>query len=153
MGKSKYLIDITNQQTLLPIHSQKVKSLARAVFVLEKVVASQPIELGIAFVNDRKIRFLNSKFHHQNKATDVLAFPMDISMPKEGPWMMGEVVVSVERALVHSKRFKMDFKKEVALYIVHGILHLLGYKDDQDHRAKKMWERQNYILEKAYRGI
>jgi probable rRNA maturation factor len=78
---------------------------------------------------------------------------MDISMPKEGPWVMGEVVISVERAWVQSKIFKMDFKKEVALYIVHGILHLLGYKDDQDHLAKKMWERQNFILDQSYRGI
>lgn len=148
-----YNVNVTNHQKRLPLHLRKIKRLAASVLTLEEVNMRNPIELGIMLVSDRKMRLLNAKFHYQDKNTDVLAFPIDVSVPKEGPWILGEVVVSVERAAVQSKIFRMDVKKEVALYIIHGILHLLGYRDDKPLLAKRMWERQNYILKTIYRGI
>lgn len=150
---AKYIIDVRNQQSHLRLRIQSVKALAESVLKLEKVCARVPIELSISLVNDRQIRKLNRTFHYEDRATDVLAFPIDLSPEGGRTWMLGEVVVSVERALAQSKVFMTHFKKEVALYVVHGILHLLGYRDHRAALARKMEKRQDFILKKAYRGI
>ena len=87
--------------------------------------------LHVALVTDRTIARLNRQFHHVAAATDVLAFDYGGE---------AELVVSVERAVAQARRYRSTPGRELALYVVHGILHLQGYRD-HDARGRRAMRR------------
>lgn len=92
-------------------------------------------ELSIVLTGDRQIRKLNHEFRHVDAATDVLAFAMREGEGKElHQGVLGDVVVSVERARIQAARAGRDVLSEVTMLVAHGVLHLLGW--DHDTRAK-----------------
>lgn len=93
-------------------------------------------------MDDKKIAKLNKKFLHKLEATDVLAF--DIS-GKSSPAVRWDMAVSCETAMRNARIFDTALVNEIYLYVIHGVLHLLGY----DHRAAK--GRQ--LMEKKSRQI
>lgn len=147
-----YIVEVNNRSRS-NFCKEKIGNLAKAVFKSERIESLIPIELSISLVSGQSIGNLNRKFHAQNKATDVLAFPIDQDPPRDGIWAFGEVVVCPQRARVQARIFGSDFRKEVARYIVHGLLHLLGYRDHTRGLSDKMWKKQEAILDKFYRGI
>jgi probable rRNA maturation factor len=97
--------------------------------------------LSIAFVTNAAIRRINRRFLGHDYATDVLSFPLGVD-----PW--GELVISADYARAEARRRGIPVEEELLRYVVHGILHLLGY-DDRDPRARKrMWARQERELRK-----
>ena len=98
-------------------------------------------------VTDNYIKDLNRKYRGVEEATDVLAFPM-----QEGefsglhPHLLGDVVISVERAREQAREFGHRFEEELSLLTIHGLLHLLGYDDFTVRGRKKMEVREKEIL-------
>lgn len=89
-----------------------------------------PLEvLGIILVNDAQIADYNARFHQRAGPTDVLTFHYD---------GMGELVISTEQALANARRFHTTPRRELALYVVHGILHLHGYDDGTPNARRRM---------------
>ena len=113
-------------------------------------------EVSVTFVDDEGIRELNKKFRNLDKPTDVLSFPLlDYEGESEEPFFdelchnLGDIVISLERAMAQANEFGHSFEREVAFLTAHSMLHLLGYdhelsdEDDADMRA-----RQNDIMER-----
>ena len=113
-------------------------------------------EVSVTFVDDEGIRELNNKFRGMDKPTDVLSFPLlDYEGESEEPFFdelchnLGDIVISLERAMAQANEFGHSFEREVAFLTAHSMLHLLGYdhelsdEDDADMRA-----RQNDIMER-----
>lgn len=113
------------------------------------------VEVSVTFVDDEGIRELNNKFRKMDKPTDVLSFPlMDYEGESEEPYFdelahnLGDIVISLERAMAQANEFGHSFEREVAFLTAHSMLHLLGYdhelseEDDADMR-----KRQNDIME------
>ncbi len=110
-------------------------------------------EVSITFCDNRKIRAMNKKFRNIDKETDVLSFPlfdedgMDAHVT-ELDCMLGDVVISLEKAREQADEYGHSFEREVAFLCVHSVLHLLGYdhvtseEDDKDMRR-----RQSEIME------
>ena len=127
---------------------RKIKDLVAFVFKKERAL-SKTNEISILLTNNSKIKRLNEKYLSKKRPTDVLSFSM-----REGAFgylhneIVGDVVVSVEQANIVSKESKTSFEKEVWLYVVHGVLHLLGYNDNTKKNAAKMEERCQTILKK-----
>jgi probable rRNA maturation factor len=96
--------------------------------------------VSIAFVGDAEIRKLHLDFLGKDQATDVLSFPL--AEPAEaGPGRLaGEVVVSVDTARREAARRGRRLEDELALYAVHGVLHLVGY-DDREPAARRRMRR------------
>ena len=94
---------------------------------------------------DRRIRALNKKYLRHDYATDVISFGLDGGPPAESG-MLGDIVVSVETAEKTARRLGIPFKEELARYLVHGTLHLLGYDDRKTAERKRMHARQERIL-------
>ncbi|HEV2439622.1 MAG TPA: rRNA maturation RNase YbeY [bacterium] len=122
-----------------------------------------PPDVGVALVDDAYIRVLNREYRGGDYATDVLAFPMDGSRAPlgdpgfagrggaggagEGGPVLGDIVISIQRAREQARQFKQPLRREVALLVIHGLLHLLGYDDETEAAASVMWSRQKELLE------
>ena len=114
------------------------------------------VEVSVTFVDDEGIRELNKKFRGLDKPTDVLSFPLlDYEGESEEPFFdelchnLGDIVISLERAMAQANEFGHSFEREVAFLTAHSMLHLLGYdheiseEDDADMRR-----RQNDIMDR-----
>ncbi len=118
--------------------------LKKAAFLtLQTELGEKEKEISITLVSDNKIRQLNRKFHKVDSFTDVLAFPMedDFVSTKD---ILGDVVISPEVALRQAK--KHSFEDELALLVIHGVLHLLGYRDEKKKMREMMENRERKIL-------
>ena len=107
-------------------------------------------EVSVTFVDDEGIRELNNKFRGMDKPTDVLSFPLlDYEGESEEPFFdelchnLGDIVISLERAMAQANEFGHSFEREVAFLTAHSMLHLLGYdhelseEDDADMRRRQ----------------
>ncbi|MEA3305369.1 MAG: rRNA maturation RNase YbeY [Candidatus Omnitrophota bacterium] len=123
------------------------KKLKSAVTFILKKIGIDDAELSIVFTTDSGIKRLNSLYRGQNRPTDVLAFSMREGKPlKKDSLILGDIAISVDRAREQAKRFKSSFKKEIYLYIIHGLLHLTGYDDRTRSAEKQMREKETAIL-------
>lgn len=105
--------------------------------------------LSIVLTDDEQIRRLNARYRHVERATDVLAFAASEgeAMPKESLNYLGDVVISVPTAGRQALEEGHSLDAELALLIVHGCLHLLGYVHDTREDRELMWRRQREILD------
>ncbi|MCK4916916.1 MAG: rRNA maturation RNase YbeY [Candidatus Omnitrophica bacterium] len=90
------------------------------------------------------IKNLNKKYFKKNLPTDVISFPLKDDLE---PDYLGEVVVSVETAVNVSKDLDIKWQKELFLYLVHGVLHLIGYDDMTKVKRLVMEKKQEELLE------
>lgn len=101
-----------------------------------KLVKLKVPELSIVVVSDGQIKNLNKKYLKRNKATDVLAFDY------------GEIIICLPRAKRQAKELKHSLKEELAILLIHGILHLAGYNDETKKDFNKMLSKQQEIWRK-----
>lgn len=121
-------IHIFDSQKDLLIDQLQVTALIKEILAVENEVCN---EVAVHFVSEARICQLHAEFFDDPSPTDCISFPMDDSSEELGYRMLGEVFVCPKVALEYAKTHNQDPYEETALYITHGILHLLGY-DDQD---------------------
>lgn len=100
-------------------------------------------DLNIIYCNDRVIADLNRRFKFKDGVTDVLAFNLDDQIDYA---VMGEIYIDLQQARRQAAENKVSFMEEVTRLTIHGVLHLLGYRDDTTGRRKKMWALQEKYL-------
>lgn len=119
------------------------------------------VELSLLITGDEIVRDLNHRYRGINDTTDVLSFALadeesDTSsfiIPPDGIIHLGEVIISYPRAAMQSERAGHGIDKEIALLIVHGILHLLGYDHDDPAREIEMRGLEQKILDDVARKL
>ncbi len=98
-------------------------------------------------VDNREIRNLNRKYRGVNRATDVLAFSQrEGEFKKISPGLLGDIVISLPQAKIQARALGHSFKEEMAVLIIHGILHLLGYDDGNVNQRKRMFVKQEQLM-------
>ena len=132
----------------------KLKMLVRRAILatLEYEDVAVDLEISVTFTNNEGIRELNREYRNIDRATDVLSFPQinydegeDIS---DGE-MLGDIVISLERAREQAEEFGHSFERECAFLCAHSTLHLLGYDHEiSDEDDADMRRRQREIMEK-----
>jgi len=132
-------INIQNCQKKNKISVEILKNLVSKIHI--KI---PPSKVNVILVSDRKITQLNKKFLGKNIPTDVLSFPISKDC--------GEIVISTETAERNAKIYSYSLEKEILYLIIHGILHLKGYKDNNRKDALKMKKQQNIIFKKLLDG-
>ncbi len=99
--------------------------------------------LNIIITDNEQMRKLHKKYCKDDSPTDVLSFH---SYGIDN--FLGEVIVNIDFAKKESKKRKISLEEEVYRYITHGVLHILGYRDDKRNLKKIMWQKQEELLRK-----
>lgn len=97
-------------------------------------------EVSITFVGNSKIKELNKTYRDKDEVTDVLSFPIDEEL-------LGEVIISLPRALEQAEDYGHSLRREVAFLMVHGLLHILGYNHKSDADKAEMRKAEEELLE------
>lgn len=135
-GSSRIRVRVSNRQDDLKISSTGVRSLVRYVLVNEKPDCK---ELSVYFVSERRICDLHRKFFNDPSPTDCITFPI-------GSETFGEIFVCPKAALRYAASAQADPYEEVALYMIHGILHLLGYNDLKTAERRMMRKKERECM-------
>jgi len=148
---SPLAVEVHNH-TRYAIDEAAVEALAGAVLAAEGVAGG---ELGVTFVGERRMRALNRDYREVDRATDVLAFPLEEAgevgaPPAETggagpPRLLGDVVVCPRVAQRQARAHGLPLPLEVAVLLVHGVLHVLGH--DHGTGAGAMAARQAELLQ------
>ena len=127
------------------VNLQGLKKLAN------KTLAHQGVdgkEISILLVDDKTITGLNKQYLKKNYPTDVLAFRMqDGEFTDLHPEILGDVIISLDTAHSRAEEFQTGFRYEIQLYLIHGILHLLGFDDRSSSSRNRMKSIQEEILD------
>jgi probable rRNA maturation factor len=107
-------------------------------------LGKQAMELSVLLIDDASMRELNRQYRDQDRSTDVLAFSQLEGEGGGGP-MLGDVVISVETAGRQAEQHQLSLDQELALLLIHGTLHLLGYDHERSPEEaaimkQKTWE-------------
>lgn len=130
-----------------------------AALVLESEGCSEDTEMTVMFVTDEDIAGYNERFMSREGPTDVLAFPLEHLHPGEVPSRsvngppinLGDVIVAPGYVAAQAGENGVSTENELALMVVHGTLHLLGYDHPDDTLAEVMEAREREILAKVGR--
>jgi probable rRNA maturation factor len=134
-------VSIASPQEAVPIDRGRMREIVRAVLDGEN---EPQAEISLAFVDNATIHTLNKRYLQHDEPTDVLSFPL--SDPGAAK-LSGELVIGAEVALAQAGERRHDVQAELALYVIHGLLHLCGYDDHTAADADKMRERERHYLQ------
>ena len=134
-------LEIINLQKFHRVNKNKIKELVKGVLKAESADA----EINVVLVDNKKIKEMNNAFLGHNYATDVLSFAYE-KEEKQKNNVTGEIIISVEMAARLARRQERAVEGELALYLTHGLLHVLGYNDKKKADAKKMHQREQVLL-------
>ena len=122
----------------------KKKNIHSLVESLASELNFKLFNLEINFISDKSILEINRTYLKHNYTTDIITFNYSNVSNK----IDGEIFISIEDAILNSKKFKVSLSEELARLVIHGLLHLLGY-DDQNNSNKKIMKRlENKLLYK-----
>lgn len=135
------IITIRNLQKTVPVRPRKVRAIIRKIFVAE--AGARNGEICVSFISDAAIRRLNLRYHGRDAATDVLAF--DLSPSRRA--LVADICVSAPTARRNAKEFKTTPAGELMRYVIHGMLHLVGYGDRTARARALMRAKEQFYLE------
>jgi len=152
---------VTDEQEDQPVDTRRWVSLASNVLEAEGVTEGG--ELSMAFVDEGAMAELNQRFAGEEGPTDVLAFPLDVAALSAGsgpterdpadrtvPVMLGDVVICPLVAERNAPGHAGTYDDELALLVVHGILHLVGMDHEDPIEAQLMQRRERELLDRFH---
>lgn len=148
----KIYIEYSNEQDKLnpPEDFEKlVEDCTRTA--LEEEEIEDDAEVSVTLVNNARIRELNRGFREIDRETDVLSFPLGDENgfevdPDNDAILLGDIVISLEKAKTQSEEYGHSFKREVAFLVTHSLFHLLGYDHMTPEEETEMFAKQEKVL-------
>ncbi len=138
-----------------------LESVAETALVVQST--DSRVELGLVVVGQERVRQLNLSYLDKDEPTDVLAFAMlpeqpggELALfvaPPDGMQHLGEVIISYPQAVIQAEEHQHSIKREIAILIIHGVLHLLGYDHDEPELEREMRAREAEILSHIEGGL
>ncbi|HEY86478.1 MAG TPA: rRNA maturation RNase YbeY [Dehalococcoidia bacterium] len=133
-----------------------LQSIAEQILIAQN--AGSNVELGVVITTQQRVQQLNRSYLGRDEPTDVLAFSMlpaaeeigadlpPFVTPPDGVIHLGEVIISHSQAVIQAEEQHHSIRKEIATLITHGLLHLLGYKDDNPELKLQMSAKETELL-------
>lgn len=156
-----------NRQEKIEVNDEFIRKISDVCdFALKEEGMDLDYQISLLFVDNEEIREINNETRNIDRATDVLSFPMldfeegkvykdmylnfefDETFKDGNELILGDMVLSLEKALEQSKEYGHSYEREVSYLVVHSILHLLGYDHMIEEDKKKMRDREEEILNK-----
>ncbi len=146
-----------NNQNKIEVNNE-LENLVKSVVqkALEYEGVDEDCEVNVMFVDNNEIRQINNEQRDIDNATDVLSFPMlnakngvvevDDADFFEGYLILGDIVISLERAKEQAEEFGHSFFREVGFLTCHSVLHLLGYDHENDSDREIMRKKEEEVL-------
>jgi probable rRNA maturation factor len=130
-------IELYNEQDDLSLNLEKIQSLIPLILDLHQIKTD---EITLYFVDDPTMCELHEEFFNDPSPTDCMTFPVDGTSPATPgmPHILGEIFVCPLTAIRYTAENGGNPQDELLLYIIHGILHLIGYDDIEEDDRKKM---------------
>ncbi|MDA1015956.1 MAG: rRNA maturation RNase YbeY [Planctomycetota bacterium] len=150
-----YTIELANEQDSLDIDEARIREVAAHVLNEEHVATA---EISIAIVDNPTMRALNVQHLAHDYDTDVLSFLLECEQESagsdpdadtcrgRGKRIEGELIVSGEMAIEMAKKYRWNPHDELVLYVVHGLLHLVGFDDLTESEKRQMRSRERQLL-------
>lgn len=145
------MIEINNLTTV-SVDINFFKKIANQVLESEN---KREVNVSIALVGPGRMKKINHRYRKKNRTTDVLSFSnlgvrnnraeKEIFSQEDS---LGEIVICLKEVKKNALKHQVDFKKELARVLIHGILHLLGYDHEIDDETEEMEKKQNHYLSK-----
>lgn len=135
------MIHVTNRQRDLPLSKPSVRAVVSAFLALHEVVWD---EVGVHFVREREICRLHALYFDDPSPTDCITLPIATGGAER---LLGDLFIAPSAALAYVARRGGDPYEETLLYLVHGLLHLLGYDDVDPKERRKMRQKERHALE------
>ena len=143
---------ISFEPETLTVAESLLEEILRAADVIGELYGVEQAELSITLTDDEHIHALNKQYRGVDRATDVLSFAFRESDEPEVIGadfdILGDVIISLERATAQAEEFGHSFKREVIFLEVHGLLHLLGYDHIEEDERLEMEAEQKFIMDK-----
>ncbi|MBQ3093541.1 MAG: rRNA maturation RNase YbeY [Clostridia bacterium] len=153
MAKVKVVIE-NKQKTVKVPTGMRMLMRRCCTAVLENEHFGEPAMVDISIVDNKQIREINREHRDIDSVTDVLSFPLGEDgvydrHPETGAYMLGDIVISIERAEEQAAQYEHSFQREVGYLVVHSMLHLLGYDHvDGGLQAVRMREHEEAVMQK-----
>jgi len=146
MTRHEIYVEDTILGDMREIYRESIIKAVVAVLDHEKIYYA--CEISVEITDNAAIQQLNKDFRGKDSITDVLSFPMMEVNPETGAMMLGDVVISAERAMEQSEEINQSFNQELMFLTVHSILHLLGYDHELSEEADlTMRKKQREIMD------
>ncbi len=153
-------VSIRNDQDKFKV-TKEIRDLVRTAVKtsLEYMEFPQNCEISVMFCDNQRIRRLNRNHRDIDRVTDVLSFPLfeydengeiiedELDFNPNGEMLLGDIVISLERAAEQAEEYGHSFEREVGFLTVHSMLHLFGYDHMTPEDEEDMFEYQREILE------
>lgn len=149
------MLFVENAQSKLELTEELTELVERVcAYTLESEEFGAPAEISVTFVDNEEIQRLNAQHRNIDRVTDVLSFPMldfdeaaeEEIDPDTGETVLGDIVISLERAAAQAEEYGHSLSREVAFLTAHSMLHLLGYDHETADEEKEMFDKQEKIL-------
>jgi len=147
-------INSENRNKKRKIDLSKINRIAKAAL---REIGRSGAEVNIVFISNRKIRALNRAYFGIDSSTDVISFPAGEDEYARGAFknkdFLGDIAISSDKAAQNARAYKTAFGEEIALYVIHGILHLAGFRDGTKKERSRMREKEDEIFQKVRRHV
>jgi len=136
-------VSIINKQLILIFNNKKIKKQIKLILEKENIFTDEVI---LNFVDEKTIKNIHLKYFNDATTTDCISFPIDSIEKKIGYHLLGEAFICTKTVIKNSKKYKNNLNEELTLYIIHCILHLIGYDDINKKEKNIMRKKENYYL-------
>jgi probable rRNA maturation factor len=132
-------VTVANPEESVAIDHGRMRQIVRTVLEGEGIADA---EISLAFVDNASSQRLNKRYLDHDEATDILTFPLG----EAGGKLTGELIVGAEVARAQAAERGHDVQAELALYVIHGLLHLCGFNDKSAAQVADMRRRERHYL-------
>lgn len=141
-------VHIDNRQDKIGIEDRVydlIESVIKECLDFEK--GNSDYEVSVSLVDNEEIKILNKDYRGIDEDTDVLSFPIEKNFPLPIP-LLGDIIISVERALEQSKEYGHDLYREIGYLTAHSMFHLLGYDHIEEDDKRIMREKEKLVMKR-----
>ena len=138
-------VSVINNQKALPISKKLISNQVKAILMHMQILTD---EICIHYVDKKSISVIHNQFFQDFSPTDCISLLYDTSSDNTNRYnFLGEIFICTEIAIEYAKKESQSPQEEITLYLVHGLLHLIGYDDIKKEDRIKMRKQEKICLD------